>query len=122
MTIMKKVVTIVGIGRVGLPLALVLANYGYLVYGIGRDQKKIDQLLKGKMPFIEAGSEILKKHVGKKFVPSTSYESISKSDTVILTLGTPIDENMNPVLDQIDDALGKMIPFFSNACNMGINY
>ncbi len=104
-------ICVIGIGRVGLPLALVIANNGYTVYGITRSQKKIDLLNKGKMPFVEQGGNLLKKFVNKSFFPSTDYSPVKKSDIIVLTLGTPIDENMNPVLDQIDSAIENMIPY-----------
>lgn len=107
---MKKTVSVIGIGRVGLPFALVIANEGYKVYGIGRSETKIEGIKKGKMPFIEEGQELLDKHVNKTFFPTTSYDSIKKSDIIILTLGTPIDENMNPVLDQIDHVIDTILP------------
>ncbi|OGH06405.1 MAG: hypothetical protein A2W22_06390 [Candidatus Levybacteria bacterium RBG_16_35_11] len=107
----KKAVSIIGIGRVGLPLALVLAEHGYIAYGIGRNQDRIENLKKGKMPFIEEGSDLLKKHVNKRFFPTTSYEPIKESKIIILTLGTPIDENMNPVFDQINEAVNKMVSY-----------
>lgn len=106
----KKTVSIIGIGRVGLPFALYIASNGYKVFGIGRNQTKIEILLKGNMPFIEEGGNLLKKHINKNFIPTISYDSVKTSDIIVLTLGTPIDENMNPVLDQINDALEKCIP------------
>src|SRR6266404_3906366 len=106
----KGHVSVIGIGRVGLPFALVIAEEGYKVYGIGRDEKKIETLKKGKMPFIEEGGDLLKKHVNKNFLPTISYDSIKKSETIILTLGTPIDENMNPVLDQINHVIKTIMP------------
>lgn len=112
--IMNKIkkVAVVGIGRVGLPMALVLAESGFQVYGIGRDPKKITEIKKGIMPFIEKGAEVLlKKHINKRFFPTTEYEVIKDVDVAILTLGTPIDENMNPVYNQIDKALQSMRPF-----------
>ncbi len=109
---MKKAVSIIGIGRVGLPMALVLANDGYKVFGIGRSQMKIDLIKKAIMPFVEEGAEsLLKKYVNKTFFPTTSYEVIKNSEIIILTLGTPIDENMNPVLDQLNEAVDKIIPY-----------
>lgn len=101
-------VSVIGIGRVGLPFALVIANEGYKVYGIGRSQDKIELLKKGRMPFIEEGKDLLKLHVNSSFFPTTSYESVRKSDIIILTLGTPIDENMNPVLNQIDTVIDSI--------------
>lgn len=107
----KEVVTVIGIGRVGLPLALVLADHGFFVHGIDKNQTTIDKLKKKIMPFMEAGIRELKTHIGKNFFPTTDYSVVQKSDIIILTLGTPIDENMNPVLDQINEALREMIPF-----------
>lgn len=102
----NKKIAVIGIGRVGLPLALVFANEGFTVYGIGRSPEKISLLKSGQMPFIEKDADsLLKKHVNGNFLPTTEYENISECDYVILTLGTPIDENMNPVLDQILSAL-----------------
>jgi len=107
----QKTVAIIGIGRVGLPLALVIAEEKYKVYGIGRDSEKIDLLKKGVLPFVEKGATKLKKLVNKTFLPTTSYDVISDATIVILTLGTPIDENMNPILEQIDNALEQMMPY-----------
>jgi len=109
---MKRMnVAVIGVGRVGLPLALVLADSGYKVFGIGRTIDKINRLSEGKMPFMDEGAELLKKYVNKNFFPTVSYEPIKEAKIIILTLGTPIDENMNPVLDQIDISLNEMIPF-----------
>lgn len=104
--------SVIGIGRVGLPLALVLANEGHVVYGIGRDKEKIDKINKGQMPFLEKGAgPLLKKYIGKKFFASTDYSFIKKSEYILLTLGTPVDENMNPVYSQINGSLLKAMPF-----------
>ena len=58
--------TVLGIGRVGLPLALFLAEKKQTVYGIDVDLKKVDFISGGRMPFIEEGAPaLLKKHLGK---------------------------------------------------------
>jgi UDP-N-acetyl-D-mannosaminuronic acid dehydrogenase len=106
----KKIVSVIGIGRVGLPFALVIANEGYKVFGIGRTTSKIATIKKGIMPFREEGKELLQEHVNKTFFPTTSYDVVAKSDVIILTLGTPIDENMNPVLSQIDTVISAILP------------
>lgn len=109
---MKQKVAIIGIGRVGLPLALVLADSGFEVYGIGRTPAKIAEIKKSQMPFLEKGApSLLKKYVNKSFFPTTSYEIVKKCHYIILTLGTPVDENMNPVLDQINTALTTATPY-----------
>lgn len=109
----KKTVSIVGIGRIGLPLALVLAETGFLVYGIDKDVEHIKLLKRGIMPFIEEGAEgLLKKYLNVGFFPTLEIEyPISHSDYIILTLGTPVDENLNPVLSQIQEAVKEIIPY-----------
>ncbi|MCL5432532.1 MAG: nucleotide sugar dehydrogenase [Patescibacteria group bacterium] len=108
----KKLVAVIGIGRVGFPLALVLANSGFYVYGIEKDAIKAELINKGKMPFMEDGAKkILKKVIGKNFTVTPDYSCIEKCDYIILTLGTPIDENMNPILDQVCAAVNSMRQF-----------
>jgi len=105
-------VAVVGIGRVGLPLSLFVANKGYKVYGLDVDAAKVAVILKGEMPFKEENAEeLLKKHIRKNFTPTTDFSNISKSKIIIMTLGTPVDDNMNPSLVQIDRALLTMKPF-----------
>ena len=115
MKIQKKntVISVIGLGRVGLPLAIVFANEGYIVHGIGRDEKKISEINKGKMPFIEkGGAKLLKKVISKSLFATTDYSVISKSTYIILTLGTPIDSNMNPSYDQINTAFDEAKKYF----------
>lgn len=108
----KTTVSVVGIGRVGLPLALFLAEKGFQVYGLDVDQAKIDIIAKKKMPFMEEGAQqLLEKHANKSLVVSADFTNISKSNVIILTLGTPVDENMNPSLVQIDKALSVARPY-----------
>ena len=108
----KKTVAVVGVGRVGLPLAIVLADSGFRVFGIGKFPHKMDFLNHGVMPFAERGAEkLLEKYAGKSLYFTASYEPVRQSDIVILTLGTPVDENMNPVLDQINESLASALPY-----------
>ena len=110
--ISKITISVIGIGRVGLPLALFLVEKDNLVYGLDIDQDKVNTILKGVMPFMEEGApELLKKHVSKNFIPTTNFENAAKSQVIILTLGTPVDENMNPSLIQIDKTLSAIKPY-----------
>jgi len=109
----KKTISVIGIGRVGLPLALFIANKEFNVFGIDNDEKKTDLLKKGEMPFIEEGANrLLKKHINNSFLPTTDYSNVHKSEIVILTLGTPVDSNMDPVYDQINQVLEKICQYF----------
>ncbi len=110
--IKKLTVSVVGVGRVGLPLAIFLAEMGHTVWGIDTDQNKIAVVNKGQMPFMEEGAgSLLKKHINKNLFVTTNFQNVKKTDVIILTLGTPVDENMNPSLVQIDRALETIKPY-----------
>lgn len=104
-------VAIVGIGRVGLPLAIFFADRGLKVIGLDTDQNKVNIITKGQMPFLEEGAdELLKKYINNNLTVTTNFAEVVKAKVIILTLGTPVDENMNPSLVQIDKALESIKP------------
>lgn len=91
-------VIIGGLGHVGLPLGIAFAEKGLRVclYDIN---KTIGELVKkGKMPFIEYGAEEILKKVLEEGTLKISYnpQDISKAKFVIVTIGTPVDEHLNP--------------------------
>mgnify|MGYP001263958258 FL=1 len=94
-----------GLGHVGLPLGIVFASKGFKVclQDINKDSAEI--VKKGSMPFVEYGAEpLLKKALEEGNLSiSLSPESISQSKHVIICLGTPIDEFMNPKTKQFID-------------------
>ena len=103
---------IIGIGRVGLPLALVFASKGIRVFGIDIDLQKLEKLKKGNMPFKEEGAQqLLESVINSQFEPTDDFSKVNECEYVILTLGTPVDEFMNPDFSQIDNSLEKIIPY-----------
>src|SRR4030042_2421035 len=110
----KLTVAVVGVGRVGLPLALFLAERGHQVIGLDINEERISQASSGKMPFMEEGADsLLKKYVNRTLSFSTDFANIAKAKVIILTLGTPVDENMNPSLVQIDTSLETARSYFA---------
>lgn len=105
-------IAIFGMGRVGLPLGLVFAEHGQNVIGVDTDENRVETIRKGVMPFMEYGAEhLLKKHINKAFnVTTDAGEAVIKSEVLIFTLGTPVDEHVNPVFTQIENALLEIIP------------
>jgi len=87
-----------GLGHVGLPLGIVFADKGLKVCLCDIDKKKADIVKKGTMPFIEYGAEpILKKALQNgNLTISLDDNSISKAKNVIVAIGTPVDEYLNP--------------------------
>lgn len=96
----REIVTIIGIGYVGLPLACLCGEKGFRTYGIGRNRKKVQLIAKGTNPL--PGDSILDELVaGKYFYPETNYKSIKKSDIVVICVPTPIDYQNNPDLSPV---------------------
>jgi UDP-N-acetyl-D-mannosaminuronic acid dehydrogenase len=106
------VVVVGGCGHVGLPLALSLADCGYKVGIDDLDAAKVAQVKAGHVPFLEAGAEELL----KKLLPTGRLDlasdprSVGRTDTVILVIGTPIDEFMNPSVRIFDKVLEDLAP------------
>jgi UDP-N-acetyl-D-mannosaminuronic acid dehydrogenase len=106
------VVVVGGCGHVGLPLALSLADCGYKVGIDDLDAAKVAQVKAGHVPFLEAGAEELL----KKLLPTGRLDLASdprlvgRTDTVILVIGTPIDEFMNPSVRIFDKVLDDLAP------------
>lgn len=108
-----KVSVIGGGGHVGLGMCLVLANAGHTVDGIDIDEEKIRLINSGKMPFKEEqGEEYLQRALEKKALAMTSDLAIvSNSKVIVVIIGTPIDENFNPVTKPLKDITLSIIPY-----------
>src|SRR2546423_3965622 len=106
-----------GCGHVGLPLALSLADCGYKVGIDDIDANKVAYVKAGNVPFLENGADDLL----KKLLPTGRLELASdpslveSTDTVILVIGTPIDEFMNPSVRIFDKVLDELIPHLKNS-------
>ena len=86
-----------GLGHIGLPLGISLADSGKHVVLYDINQKTIDTVSQGKMPFVEEGAEeILKKVIGKTLFISSKKSVISESYFIVIVIGTPVDEHLNP--------------------------
>lgn len=104
-------IAVIGLGRVGLPLALALAERGLRVHGVDVNSEYTDFLGRGRMPFWEEGAEeLLQRHHGKLLTAATDSAVVAECDYIVLTLGTPVDANMDPDLGQIDRALIALAP------------
>ena len=86
-----------GCGRVGLPLGISFAKSGKKVVLYDINQEAVDIVSRGVMPFIEEGSEkVLKKVLGHNLSLSSDKNVITESHFIIITIGTPVDEHLNP--------------------------
>jgi UDP-N-acetyl-D-glucosamine dehydrogenase len=88
---------IVGLGYVGLPLAVSFAEAGHDVVGLDLDVRKTEAIAKGDSYIEDVSSQRLVA-VSDRFTATTRYADLSKTDAVIVAVPTPLTENREPDL------------------------
>lgn len=112
-TVENAEVTVVGgAGHVGVPLVLALAEAGLRVNVNDLNQQTLDTLQSGRLPFIEVDAEgaLTRALASKRLVFTNAPERISTGGPVIITIGTPIDEFLNPVRKVVQDCIDPLLP------------
>jgi UDP-N-acetyl-D-mannosaminuronic acid dehydrogenase len=104
----KKVAIVGGCGHVGLPLAIALAPYFDIsIYDI--NPEAVGRVSRGEMPFHdEGGEEGLREALARGMRVSTSPELLSGCDYIIVVVGTPVDEHLNPSFTLLDRLLHQL--------------
>jgi len=105
-------VAVVGLGRVGLPLALSFASRGLRVIGVEREQSVLDSLDAGEMPFQETGTQELLDEVlrGGGFERTRVVAEAAAADHIVLTLGTPAHVHVEIDVSQIRAVIDDLLP------------
>jgi len=109
-------VSVVGLGRVGLPLALSFADRGLEVVGIDNDPARLAAVREGRMPFAEAGAQELldRVHSSGRLSLSERVADAARARHIVITLGTPsfshIEIDMRDIRSALDDLLGVLAP------------
>jgi UDP-N-acetyl-D-mannosaminuronic acid dehydrogenase len=113
---MQGTVAIVGLGRIGLPLALSFADHGLDVIGVEKQQQVIDLIRAGEMPFQETGTQELLERVlptGRLSIGSDIRDA-ARADWILLTLGTPtfshIEVDISDIRGVVDDLMPLLRP------------
>lgn len=107
----KAVICVIGLGRVGLPLAIVLARSGLKVLGVDVNDKRVRAINNGEMPFHYPNFDNwLRETVSAgRFVASESKDIVySQSDVIVVTVGTPTGSQYQFDYSQLHSALRKV--------------
>lgn len=101
-----------GAGHAGLPLALAFCSKGKKVAVVDRKVEALDIIRKGQMPFIEeAAQTFLADALAHGRLTLTDDPAVaSLTETVIIIVGTPIDEYLNPELRAMEEFLEGLAP------------
>jgi UDP-N-acetyl-D-mannosaminuronic acid dehydrogenase len=104
---MSSIAIVGGCGHVGLPLGIVLADCGATVTLIDLDEGRVRQVSQGVMPFLERGGEEALPRVleSGRLRATTWSKAVTDHENVIVTIGTPVDEFLDPDVRSFDRAL-----------------
>jgi UDP-N-acetyl-D-mannosaminuronic acid dehydrogenase len=105
-------VAVVGLGRVGLPLALSFAGRGVRVIGVEREESVLRALDAGEMPFRETGTQELLERVLREggFERTRVVSDAAAADHIVLTLGTPAHVHIEIDVSQIRGVIDDLLP------------
>jgi len=104
-----------GAGHVGLPLAIVLASKGQRILIHDLNVEALKQIADGVVPFMEHGAEpLLAEALAKGLItPTSDYSRLAGVPAIVVTIGTPIDEFLNPSLKPMRQCFESMLPYLS---------
>ncbi|HEV8573226.1 MAG TPA: nucleotide sugar dehydrogenase [Dehalococcoidia bacterium] len=98
---------VMGLGRVGLPLALAFASRGIRTIGLDVDENRVGDIRGGTMPFRELGAdEVLQGLNGNDvFRVTNKYADLREADAIFVTVGTVLNSESRPDYSQLNAAL-----------------
>lgn len=104
--------SIIGLGRVGLPLALCFADRGLRVLGVDSDPDVLEAIRAQRMPFSEAGTQALLERVaasGRLELAARAADA-ARAANIVITLGTPSFSHIETDLRQVRAAVDDLLP------------
>jgi UDP-N-acetyl-D-mannosaminuronic acid dehydrogenase len=109
-------VGVIGIGRVGLPLALSLCSKGLKVLGLDINNDIIDKVNHKIMPFKEEGYDEILGRVD--FKASNDIADVKDAENIIITVGTPLLAHIETDLSQLKKVLNSIKPHIAKGHNI----
>lgn len=111
-----ETVGVVGLGYVGLPLALALVDAGYEVVGVDIDQDRVKQLQAGESYVRDVSDAEVAAACETGFQPTTEYEALETVGTVSICVPTPLRKTGQPNVSYVDDAMDRLTGVLPEDC------
>ncbi len=98
----EAVIGIIGLGYVGLPLAILNASLGYKVLGVENNPERAEKVNLGISYIVDVPSELLRDYVSRGFIrASTTFEEVPQMDIILIAVPTPLTANLAPELKYV---------------------
>ena len=102
---------VIGMGRIGLPLAISFAKKGVNVLGVEKNKEILDKINRGELPFFEKDMGVaFNQALKKKTITFDSNDdgTIQKCEIIIIAVGTPLRENLLPDMSIINNVIEEV--------------
>jgi len=111
----QPTIGIIGLGYVGLPLALVFAEADMTVIGFDVDRVKIDRLNAGQSYIRHITADrVVASTRSAKFRPTTDFIEVADCDAIIIAVPTPLDHHLQPDLHFIEQTCRAIAPHLTS--------
>lgn len=105
-------ITVIGLGYVGLPLALAFAEKGFKVCGIDTDLQRVERIRRMESYITDVPSSLIGRLVGKGlFTASTDFDALATTDVVIICVPTPLRRKYTPDISYIVSAVKSVAKY-----------
>jgi UDP-N-acetyl-D-glucosamine dehydrogenase len=106
----KAVIGIVGLGYVGIPLALRFSEVGFPIVGFDIDPDRVDTLNAGKSPIKHITADDIARMVKNGFEVTADFSRIAEVDAIIICVPTPLSKHREPDLSFITGTMDSITP------------
>ena len=104
----EAVISVIGLGYVGLPLCIALTKAKFKVFGIDNNFERVKTLKKGNSYISTISSSLINEARNKNFKPTNDFREILNSDIIIICVPTPIDKNKKPNMQYVRNVVGQI--------------
>jgi UDP-N-acetyl-D-glucosamine dehydrogenase len=111
-------VGVVGLGYVGLPLALAFTRAGYDVVGVDVDDQRIEELRSGRSYVTDVTDDEITVAIEEGFYPTTEYDALSDIQAVSVCVPTPLRKTGQPNLSYVADATESLARVLPDGCTV----
>ncbi len=105
---------VIGLGYVGLPLSLLLADAGFQVTGFDIDERKINDLQAGRSYIFRIPAEEIEQARSRQFTATSDFAGLTEQDVIVLCVPTPLTSHREPDLSYIENTAKSVAPWLQD--------
>lgn len=107
-----KTLAVIGLGYVGLPLALLAERKGYRVWGIDIDEQKVETINRRISPFVDG--EVQQQLSNSSLVATRDFSVVRNVSIIVICVPTPVHDDHRPDLRPVTDACVSLAPYLQS--------